>query len=205
MASGLTASHRRRRHRNADISASGRPARPARPARRALTDLELPLPPLLDLFPKLLFHRLVLLQQAHEPALGRLDLLFLRLVLGELVERLNLVLVGRGELTGGSDQTVRLASGGAVRGRVQAGLPGWGWGGGVRIVITSTTTTTLGGRQETHQTSHMSLPDLLDRILHLIQTRVRRRQLSQGHTVDKKISLSDAFLPPGRPRPNRFK
>jgi hypothetical protein len=92
---------------------------------RALTDLELPLPPLLDLLPKLLFHRLILLQQAHEPALGSLDLLLLSLVLGELVERLDLVLVGRGELTGRGDQLVGLSGGGAVGCRVQTGLPGF--------------------------------------------------------------------------------
>jgi hypothetical protein len=92
---------------------------------RALTNLELPLPPLLDLLPKLLFHRLILLQQAHEPALGSLDLLLLSLVLGELVERLDLVLVCRGELTGRGDQLVGLSGGGAVGRRVQAGLPGF--------------------------------------------------------------------------------
>lgn len=88
-----------------------------------LTDLELPLPPLLDLFPKFLLHRLILLQQPDEPALGRLDLLFLGLVLGELVQRLDLVLVGSGELAGGADQLVRLPGGGRVGGRIQSGLP----------------------------------------------------------------------------------
>ena len=101
---------------------------PPPPPTPGLTNLELPLPPLLDLFPKLLFDRLILLQQAHEPRLGSLNLLLLRLILGELVERLNLVLVGSGELTGRGDQTVGLSSGGAVGRGIESGLGARGEG-----------------------------------------------------------------------------
>ena len=89
---------------------------------RRPTNLILPLPTLLDLLPKLLLHRLILLQKPHEPTLGRLDLLLLRFILGELVHPLDGILIRGREGTGGCDQLVCFPRGGRVWGGVQSGL-----------------------------------------------------------------------------------
>ena len=61
--------------------------------RLRVDNLVLPLHAVLDLFPKLLFNHLVLLQQRREARLARLDLRLLRTVpLGELEQLLDLVL-----------------------------------------------------------------------------------------------------------------
>jgi len=87
--------------------------------RVGVDNLVLTLHPVLDLFPKLLFDDLVLLQQGGKPRLDRLDLVLHRLVaLGELEQPLDLVLALLARGSGLVVELVRVSR----RARIRRGL-----------------------------------------------------------------------------------